>query len=289
MSQTTAGYTCPYCRIDSEGAATTCPHCGAPVDVRERVSDSGWVEQPPIRDMTRLHFGHSSCQISGTYVPVAELSLDGSDSLYFSHHGLLHAEPGVELDLMRMPDGWHRSLAGMPVYVLTARGPGHLAISADEPGETIAVPLLPGRTIDVAEHRFLAATGNVRYHWVPANVWYKTQYEHETTWHYPMGGRYFDRFEATDTPGLLLLHAPGSTFIRDLAASDTIYVKPQAVVWKDHMVRVSLHTEKMAGGQGYFMWVKLQGPGRVVVKSIFGYAGWSGKIVDSTPRTSHAW
>jgi uncharacterized protein (AIM24 family) len=248
MSQLTAGYTCPYCRVDSAGYGATCPHCGAALDVRERISRSGWVEQPAIRDMTRLHFGHSSCQISGTYVPVAEFSLGAGDSLYFSHHGLLHAEPGVELDVMLMPDDWSRSLAGMPVYMMTARGPGHLA-----------------------------------------NVWYRTRYEHETTWHYPLAGRYLDRFEATDTPGLLLLHAPGSTFIRDLADSDTVYVKPEAVVWKDHAVRVSLHTEQLAGGQGYYMWVKLQGPGRVVVKSIFGYAGWSGSIVDSTPRTSHAW
>ena len=50
----------------------TCPHCGAPVDVREHVSDSGWGEQPPIRDMARLHFSRSTCQISGKYVPVAD-------------------------------------------------------------------------------------------------------------------------------------------------------------------------------------------------------------------------
>jgi hypothetical protein len=54
--------------------------------------------------MTRLHFGHSSCQISGSYVPVAELALDAADSVYFSHHALLHAEPSVDLDLMRLPD-----------------------------------------------------------------------------------------------------------------------------------------------------------------------------------------
>ena len=34
--------------------------CGAPVDVRSVVSDSGWVEQPPIRDMARIQFGQSA-------------------------------------------------------------------------------------------------------------------------------------------------------------------------------------------------------------------------------------
>lgn len=284
-----ASYTCPYCRIDSEGGPA-CPHCGAPVDVRARTSAAGWVEQPPIRDLTRLHFSHSSCQISGTYVPVAELALDAADSVYFTHHALLHAEPSVDLDLMRMPDGWQRSLAGLPVYIMTARGPGHLAIRADEPGETVAVPLLPGHGIDVAEHRFLGATGNVAYQWRPAEVWYKTKHQNEAAiMHYPVGGAYFDRFEATQTPGLLLLHAPGSAFIRDLAEGEMVYVKPQALVWKDQSAGASLHSERMRDGQGYFMWVKLRGPGRVMIKSIFGFAGWRGTIVDSTPRTTHTW
>ena len=283
-----SSYTCPFCRIDSDGGLT-CPHCGAPADVRVRTSGAGWVEQPPVRDMTRLRFSHSSCQISGTYVPVAEMRLDAADSVYFTHYALLHAEPGVELDLMRLPDGWQRSLAGRPVQIMTARGPGHLALSADEPGETIAVPLRPGHSIDVAEHRFLAATANVTYGWRPAGIWFQTKHEKMTEMHYPMGGRYFDRFEAGETPGLLLLHAPGSTFSRDLADGETVYVKPQSVVWKDRSAQASLHTERMRGGQGFFMWVKLQGPGRVVIKSIFGAAGWRGDTVDSSPRTRHSW
>jgi len=282
-------YSCPFCRLESDAAGTTCPHCGAPVDVRAKVSMSGWVEQPPVRDMTRLHFSHSTCQISGSYVPVAELALDGQDSVYFPHHALLHAEPSVDLDLMRMPDGWRRSLAGLPVYVMTARGPGHLALSADEPGDTVAVPLLPGRSIDVAEHRFLAATGNVGYEWYRSPVWFKTTHEHETIMHYPLGP-YFDRFHASETPGLLLLHAPGSTFVRDLADGDVVCVKPLSLVWKDKSVQASLHTERARDAQGFYMWVKLTGPGRVMIKSIFGYAGWSGSIVDSsTPRTRQAW
>ena len=54
------GYTCPYCRMASDGADRTCPHCGAPVDVRLKVSDSGWIEQPPIRDMARIRFSRST-------------------------------------------------------------------------------------------------------------------------------------------------------------------------------------------------------------------------------------
>ena len=79
MSTPTSTYTCPYCRIPSDGSGGTCPHCGAPVDVRERVSDSGWAEQPPIRDMARIRFNRSTCQIIGKYVPVAEMSMHEDD------------------------------------------------------------------------------------------------------------------------------------------------------------------------------------------------------------------
>ena len=91
----TPSYTCPWCRIPSAGADATCPHCGAPIDVRARVSKSGWAEQPPIRDMARIRFNRSTCQISGTYVPVAEMKLDQEDSVYFSHHVLLHGYGNV--------------------------------------------------------------------------------------------------------------------------------------------------------------------------------------------------
>ena len=62
-------YICRYCRQPSDPGSPTCPLCGAPVDIRSVVSDSGWVEQPPIRDMARLQFGQSHVQIEGTTVP----------------------------------------------------------------------------------------------------------------------------------------------------------------------------------------------------------------------------
>ena len=41
-------YVCRYCRQPSDPTQPTCPLCGAPVDIRSSVSDSGWVKQPPI-------------------------------------------------------------------------------------------------------------------------------------------------------------------------------------------------------------------------------------------------
>ncbi len=124
MPPAQGAYTCPYCRMASEGGGRTCPHCGAPVDVRLKVSDSGWVEQPPIRDMARIRFSRSTCQISGTYVPVAEMGLHDDDWVYFSHHALLHSDPNVRLDNMPMKGAWKRMRAGMPVVMMRAQGPG---------------------------------------------------------------------------------------------------------------------------------------------------------------------
>ena len=296
MSTPTATYTCPYCRLPSEGAGTTCPNCGAPTDVRARVSRSGWAEQPPIRDMARIRFNRSTCQISGTYVPVAEMKLDPEDSVYFSHHVLLHMDPRVQLETMRMGGVWNRVLAGMPLLMLTARGPGHVAISADHPGETLAVPLPANYGIDVVEHRFLVATSNVAFQWENSNIWYTTQNGDDTEWHYPIG-RTMDRFTAHGGPGLLLLHAPGNTFIRDLRDGERILVQPGGLIWKDRTVRMHLHFEYPRGRywfssarwQAKSIWLTLQGPGRVAVQSVFEPPEMAGAIRKTSGSTTQYW
>ena len=60
-------YTCPWCGLSTADVArTTCPACGSPLDVRAAVSPGrGWTELPPIRDMAKLQFGQSFCQIEG--------------------------------------------------------------------------------------------------------------------------------------------------------------------------------------------------------------------------------
>jgi hypothetical protein len=64
---------CQWCQSQNEKAATSCRTCGAPLDVRDLVSDSGWREAPRIRDMTEFRFGAS--------VPLFSLSAMGSGRL----------------------------------------------------------------------------------------------------------------------------------------------------------------------------------------------------------------
>jgi uncharacterized protein (AIM24 family) len=266
------------------------------VDIRERVSHSGWAEQPPIRDMARLHFNRSTCQISGTYVPVAEMNLHQDDWVYFSHHVLLHTDPRVQLDTMKMRGGWNRVMSGMPLVMMTARGPGFIAFSSDHPGETLAVPLQHNQAVDVVEHRFLVATGNVNYHWENSGVWFVTQNGDEQETHYPVG-RAMDRFWAQGGPGLLLLHGPGNTFIRDLAPGERICVQPSSLIWKDPTVQMWLHFEYPRGQywfssarwQAKSIWLTLQGPGRVAVQSVFERPEMVGYVTNCSSATTQQW
>lgn len=297
MTDTTiaGAYTCRFCRQASDGTALSCPHCGAPVNVTARVSDSGWQEQPPIKDMARIQFGQSTCQVEGTYVPTADFGLVGQDWIYFSHHMLLWTDPTVQMQAMPMSGGWNRMLAGMPLIMMQASGPGHIALSDDHPGEIVAIPLAHGGSVAVREHRFLVATGNVSYHWEPSNIWFTVQNGDDEEWEYPLG-RYLDRFTA-DGPGLLLVHSPGNTFIRDLAPGETICIQPSALLYADPWVHMALHFEyPNAGGMSWsrsysyrHVWLRLRGPGRVAMQSVFERAEKSGYIRRHSQATSTRW
>jgi uncharacterized protein (AIM24 family) len=268
-------YTCPWCGLAGDGSSLNCPACGAAVDVRAVVSHSGWSELPGRRDMAKLQFGHSVCQIEGTYVPVADMNLAAGDRVYFSHHVLLWMDTQVKVTAMSLKGAWKRMLAGMPLIMTQAEGPGRIAFSRDAAGEMIALPLQPGQVVDVREHLFMVATGSVTYDWFQSNVWFTTKDGDETETHYPLG-MLLDRFQSQSVPGLLLLHAAGNVFVRTLQPGQTILIKPTAFLFKDTTVGMQLHIERPAGtwrswrswGDRY-LWLRLHGPGRVAVQSAF--------------------
>ena len=234
-------------------------------------TDSGWTELPPIKDMARLRVGSSTCQIEGIYVPVADFNLAAGDSVYFAHHVLLWKDPQVEIKRMPLSGAFTRMLAGLPLVMTAAHGPGHIAFSRDEPGEMIALPLQPGQSIDVREHLLLAATSNVNYTWFDTQIWYSTRRGNENETHYP-AGHFMDRFTALDQPGLLLLHAGGNVFIRHLAEGQSLFIKPTALVYKDRTVSMALRVQYPTGYSFMahrLMWMHLVGPGRVAIQSAY--------------------
>jgi uncharacterized protein (AIM24 family) len=291
-------YTCPFCRQPSDPSKPTCPLCGAPVDIKAVVSDSGWVEQPAIRDMARIQFGQSHVQITGTRVPTAEFSLTPQDWIYFSHHVLLWSEPQLNMQTMKLKGGWNRVMAGMPLYMLQAQGPGHISLSDNHAGEIVALPLHHGQSMWVREHRFLCGTGNVGYDWDSNHVWFTTGTGDDKEWHYPMG-QYGDTFTASGGPGLLLLHSPGNTFIRDLKHGQSLLIQPSSLLYKDSSVRMNLHLEYprnhgfafWSGNLDYRqIWLRVHGPGRIAVQSVFQPAEECEPITDFSYNTSsHRW
>jgi hypothetical protein len=153
---------------------------------------------------------------------------------------------------------------------------------------------MPGRAVDVREHRFITATQNVAYDWYQSGVWYTTQDGDETETHYP-AGMYLDRFSATQTPGLLLLHGRGNVFVRDLAQGQTICVHPGAFVWKDASVSMRMHLERPKSGSWFMRWqpatpwIRIMGPGRVAVSSAYEHMEGTGRIVNTSGASIVDW
>ena len=266
-----AAHHCRWCGAAIDSSALSCPGCGAPVERSVRPTNSGWLEQPPIKDMARLRVGASTCQIEGIYVPVADFNLATGDGVYFAHHVLLWKDPQVQIKRMPLKGAFTRAMAGMPVVMTEAHGPGHVAFSRDEPGEMIALPLQPGQSIEVREHLLLAATGNVNYDWFNTGIWYATKEDNNLNYHYPIG-QFMDRFTALDQPGLVLLHASGNVMVRELAAGQTMLIKPTALVYKDQSVRMGLNVQYPSGywiGSHRLMWLHVRGPGRVAIQSAY--------------------
>lgn len=269
-------YACPYCRAHIAGAVRTCPSCGAPLDVRLKQTPSGWVELPAARDMARIQCGRSSVQIEGTMVPVAAFHLAPGEGVYFPHHELLWKEPAVTVTQRGLKGAWKRVMAGLPVRMLDAAGPGRIAFSRDSAGETLAIRLEPGVSVDVREHIFMVASHAVAYDWFPTGVWFSTQDGDETETHYPIG-MLMDRFTAPSEPGLLLIHAHGNAFVRELAPGEPLLVKPSGLLYKDSTVTMHMHVERPRASNASvwtwgerYLWLALRGPGRVAIQSGYG-------------------
>lgn len=296
---------CPWCSSEISAGQLSCPRCGASLRAPQLRTESGWRELPGRKDMAKLQFGDSFCQIEGFYVPVADVNLAASDGIYFTHHVLLWKDPQVNMTTMSLASGWKRMFAGLPLIMMQAHGPGRIAFSRDAPGEMIALPLQPGEEVDVREHLFLLATSNVAYDWFSTNIWYTTQSGDDKETHYPVG-MFMDRFSAPQDPGLLLLHAAGNVFVRDLAPGETLLVKPTSLIFKDPSVEMQLHFEHprtgfdLASAFGFnsrsfywgsrYYWLRLWGPGRIAVQSVFDrMEGENRYLANCSPATEQQW
>ncbi len=255
---------CQWCQTQNEKTATTCRACGAPLDIKDLVSESGWREAPRIKDMTEIHFGNSQCQVEGDIVPVAEMQMASGDSVIFEHHVMLWKDPAVAMSILSLQGGAKRMLAGMPFIISVASGPGRIAFSRDATGELVVLPLHPGMELDVREHAFLLASHHINYSFVRIkglrNILFSGQ------------GMYMDRFVTTNVPGLLILHGYGNVFERTLKQGESIIIEPGAFLYKDSSVTMDVETQKLTtglfGGTAMNL-ARMTGPGRVGIQSMY--------------------
>ena len=258
---------CQWCQAQNEMGHTNCATCGAPLDVQDKVSDSGWTEAPRLRDMTEFRFSNSTCQIEGEIVPVAELALAQGDSVFFEHHVMLWKEPQVPMSALNTGGGMKRTLGGMPHILSVAHGPGRVAFSRDAAGEVVVLPLHPSMEIDVREHAFLAGTHSLTYSFVRIKGLVNVLHGGS--------GMYMDRFVTQAQPGLLLLHGYGNVFQKTLQPGEQILIEPGGFLYKDSTVSMNAVQQKIKTGlmsRGMYL-AEMTGPGRVGIQSMYVHHG----------------
>ena len=150
-------------------------------------------------------------------------------------------------------------LAGLPILLTRAAGPGKVALSRDGVGEIVVLDL-NGEAVDVLEHRFLAASAGVAY-----------TYQRVKGIKNLLGsgtGFFRDRF---DGHGMVVLHGYGDVIETELRPGESLDLDPYAWLYKDATVKMETHlvnlTTGLFGGSGFVM-SRFTGPGRLAYQSL---------------------
>jgi uncharacterized protein (AIM24 family) len=186
-----------------------------------------------------LRVGDITITIDGELVPVADVMLGNQMPIYFEHHILLWKHPGVQLGFKSLKGAAKRFFAGLQVFITEAQGPGNISFSRDSVGQIVALRLQPGQTVEVREHQFLVATGNVDYNF--------TFVQNASNILFSRTGLFIDQFTARGAEGMVLLHGYGNVFEKVLNAGETLDVEPGAWLWKDPSVQMQVTS--VAGSQ----------------------------------------
>jgi uncharacterized protein (AIM24 family) len=220
-----------------------------------------------------LRVADMTITIDGELVPVVDIMLGNQLPIYFEHHILLWKHPGVQIGFKSLRGMAKRFFSGMQIFLTEAQGPGNIAFSRDSVGQIVALRLQPGQMVEVREHQFLVATGNVEYGFTymksVANILFSRT------------GLFIDQFTAQGSEGMVLLHGYGNVFEKMLGPGETLDVEPGAWLWKDPGVRMDVTS--VAGSQrgGGFLGAigglvagasivlnRFTGPGRVGIQSM---------------------
>jgi len=204
--------------------------------------------------------GSVKMKTTGELVPVTQVELAPQDSIFFEHHILLWKDPSVTITAKVMQGLGKRMLAGLPVFVTEAHGPGRIAFSRDAPGQIIFLEVRPGAMLHVREHQFLFATSSVKYSYF--------RMKGISNLLYGGTGFFIDTFEGT---GIVALHGYGNVFEHTLSPGESIDVEPGAFLYKDASVQletVSLGLKTGLFGGSTFRLNRFTGPGRLGLQSM---------------------
>ena len=224
--------------------------------------------QPPVLLPTKIDEGQApgiAYRVEGELVPVLHVRLDGSVRLYFEHHVVLWKDPGLQIGIHQMKGAFKRVIAGMPVFMTETESPGEIAFSRDDPGHLLSLHLMPGQSIEVREHQFLAATANVDYSF--------RRLKGVSNMLFGGTGFFIDRFQATSHEGVVWLHGYGNVFEKTLDPGEQIDVEAGGWVYRDESVdmKQTVYGLKTGifGGSGNLVFNRFTGHGRVGIQSAY--------------------
>ncbi|GAC1364589.1 MAG: hypothetical protein NVSMB44_24200 [Ktedonobacteraceae bacterium] len=299
---------CPRCNSQVAAGVKFCGNCGAPMPVGtppppqsnpqqgpyaapqgaygaytppnqfEEYSNSVFGNSVPKAELhnpkSPLRIADMTISIDGELVPVVDIMLGNQMPIYFEHHILLWKHPGVQIGFKSMRGLARRLFAGLQVFITEAQGPGNISFSRDSVGQIVALRLQPGQMVEVREHQFLVATGNVDYNF--------TFVQGASNILFSRTGLFIDQFTAQGGEGMLLLHGYGNVFEKVLAPGEALDIEPGAWLWKDPSVQVQTTTiassQRSGGGilgaignfvaGSSFIMNRFIGPGRIGIQSM---------------------
>jgi uncharacterized protein (AIM24 family) len=209
-------------------------------------------------------FAGVTYHVEGELVPVLQLEL-ARVPVYFEHHILLWKDPAVEIAIKPLKGALKRMIAGMPVVLTGAQGPGRIAFSRDGVGHVFGMHLETGTAIDVREHQFLAATDNVEYSF--------SRVKGVANKLFSGTGFFVDTFACPTSPGIVWLHGYGNVFEVTLGPGEQIDVEPGGWIYKDRSVQMATNLQRLSTGlfasAGQLVWNRFTGPGRLALQSMY--------------------
>ena len=215
-------------------------------------------------EISNEQFAGLTYHIQGELTPALQIEMQ-QVGVYFEHHVLLWKDPAVNVGLKPLKGAFKRMIAGMPIFMTQAAGPGRIAMSRDGPGHIVPLHLQAGQAVDVREHQFLAASDTVDYSF--------RRVQGVANMLFSGTGFFIDTFSASQADGIVWLHGYGNVFEITLAPDESIDIEPGGWIYKDPAVRMETKMQKLSAGlfasAGQLVWNRFTGPGRLALQSMY--------------------